>query len=145
MHQKLITFAVPCYNSAAYMRHCIETLLSAGEQAEIILVDDGSVKDETPSIAAVSQMQDGITLQSLTILLALSVSRFTLFVIPFVPSLLYQISFFCYAICAFILYCIARESFMTHRFALLFCNGAHRHRGCSACTAFGGKRTEKAV
>ena len=33
MQQKLITFAVPCYNSAAYMRHCIETLLSAGEQA----------------------------------------------------------------------------------------------------------------
>ena len=28
MDQKLITFAVPCYNSAAYMRHCIETLLS---------------------------------------------------------------------------------------------------------------------
>ena len=50
MQQKLITFAVPCYNSAAYMRHCIETLLSAGEQAEIILVDDGSVKDETPVI-----------------------------------------------------------------------------------------------
>ena len=48
--QKLISFAVPCYNSAAYMRHCIETLLSAGEQAEIILVDDGSVKDETPAI-----------------------------------------------------------------------------------------------
>ena len=39
---------VPCYNSAAYMRHCIETLLSAGEQAEIILVDDGSTKDDTP-------------------------------------------------------------------------------------------------
>ena len=35
MDQKLITFAVPCYNSAAYMRHCIETLLSAGERAEI--------------------------------------------------------------------------------------------------------------
>ena len=44
MQQKLITFAVPCYNSAAYMRHCIETLLSAGEQAEIILVDDGDRK-----------------------------------------------------------------------------------------------------
>lgn len=27
MQQKLITFAVPCYNSAAYMRHCVETLL----------------------------------------------------------------------------------------------------------------------
>ena len=24
---KLITFAVPCYNSAAYMEHCVETLL----------------------------------------------------------------------------------------------------------------------
>ena len=51
MSQKLITFAVPCYNSAAYMRHCIETLLSAGEQAEIILVDDGSVKDDTPAMS----------------------------------------------------------------------------------------------
>lgn len=46
---KLITFAVPCYNSAAYMDHCIETLLSAGEDAEIILVDDGSTKDDTPA------------------------------------------------------------------------------------------------
>ena len=47
--QKLITFAVPCYNSAAYMDHCIETLLTAGEEAEIILVDDGSTKDDTPA------------------------------------------------------------------------------------------------
>ncbi len=46
---KLITFAVPCYNSAAYMDHCIQTLLSAGDEAEIILVDDGS-SDETPAI-----------------------------------------------------------------------------------------------
>ena len=23
---KLITFAVPCYNSAAYMDHCVETV-----------------------------------------------------------------------------------------------------------------------
>ncbi len=72
-------------------------------------------------------------------------TRCAIFVIPFVPRLLYQIYFFRYAIYAFILYCIAGESSMTHRFALLFCNGAHRHRGCSACTAFGGKRTEKAV
>lgn len=47
---KLITFTVPCYNSAAYMSHCIETLLPAGEDAEIILVDDGS-KDDTGKIA----------------------------------------------------------------------------------------------
>jgi glycosyltransferase involved in cell wall biosynthesis len=50
MNNKLITFAVPCYNSAAYMRHCVQTLLTAGEDAEIILVDDGSTKDETPAI-----------------------------------------------------------------------------------------------
>ena len=47
---KLITFTVPCYNSAAYMDRCIETLLPAGEDAEIILVDDGS-KDDTGKIA----------------------------------------------------------------------------------------------
>ena len=47
---KLITFTVPCYNSAAYMDRCIETLLPAGPEAEIILVDDGS-KDETGAIA----------------------------------------------------------------------------------------------
>ena len=48
--EKLITFAVPCYNSAAYMDHCVETLLTAGKDAEIILVDDGSTKDNTPAI-----------------------------------------------------------------------------------------------
>ncbi len=48
--QKLITFTVPCYNSAAYMDRCIETLLPAGEEAEIILVDDGST-DDTGAVA----------------------------------------------------------------------------------------------
>lgn len=47
---KLITFTVPCYNSAAYMEKCVHSLLRAGEDAEIILVDDGST-DETPAIA----------------------------------------------------------------------------------------------
>jgi 3-isopropylmalate dehydrogenase len=47
---KLITFAVPCYNSAAYMEHCVETLLQGGNDIEIILVDDGSTKDDTPAI-----------------------------------------------------------------------------------------------
>ena len=47
--EKLITFAVPCYNSADYMDHCVETLLAAGPEAEIILVDDGSTKDDTPA------------------------------------------------------------------------------------------------
>ena len=47
--EKIITFAVPCYNSAAYMDHCVESLLAAGEDIEIILVDDGSTKDDTPA------------------------------------------------------------------------------------------------
>ncbi len=48
---KLITFAVPCYNSAEYMDKCINSLLVAGEDAEIIIVDDGSTKDNTAEIA----------------------------------------------------------------------------------------------
>ena len=47
--EKLITFAVPCYNSAAYMEHCVDTLLQGGDDIEIILVDDGST-DESPRI-----------------------------------------------------------------------------------------------
>ena len=38
---KLLTFAVPCYNSEAYMDHCVQTLLEGGEDVEIILIDDG--------------------------------------------------------------------------------------------------------
>lgn len=48
---KLLSIAVPCYNSAAYMDHCIETLLHGGEDVEILIVDDGSVKDNTAEIA----------------------------------------------------------------------------------------------
>ena len=47
---KLLTVAVPCYNSEAYMSHCIDTLLSAGDEIEIIIVNDGS-KDGTGAIA----------------------------------------------------------------------------------------------
>lgn len=47
---KIITFAVPCYNSEAYMEKCIESLLPGGEDVEIIIVDDGS-KDKTAAIA----------------------------------------------------------------------------------------------
>ena len=47
---KLITFTVPCYNSAEYMDRCVRTLLTAGDEAEILLIDDGST-DETGAIA----------------------------------------------------------------------------------------------
>lgn len=46
---KLLTIAVPCYNSAAYMEKCVESLLPGGEEVEIIIVDDGS-KDDTAAI-----------------------------------------------------------------------------------------------
>lgn len=49
---KLLTFAIPCYNSQDYMEHCIETLLPGGEDVEILIVDDGS-KDRTAEIADV--------------------------------------------------------------------------------------------
>lgn len=45
---KYISFCVPCYNSSEYMDHCINTLLTGGDDVEIILVDDGSTKDDTP-------------------------------------------------------------------------------------------------
>ncbi len=48
---KTITFAIPCYNSAAYMDKCIESLLAVGDDIEIIIVDDGSTKDNTAEIA----------------------------------------------------------------------------------------------
>ena len=48
---KYISFAIPCYNSAEYMEHAIQSILPAGEDVEIIVVNDGS-KDETAEIAA---------------------------------------------------------------------------------------------
>lgn len=47
---KLVSFAVPCYNSAEYMRRCVDSLLTAGKDVEIIIVDDGS-NDDTGKIA----------------------------------------------------------------------------------------------
>ena len=47
---KLLTFAIPCYNSQDYMEKCIESILPGGEDVEIIIVDDGS-KDRTAEIA----------------------------------------------------------------------------------------------
>lgn len=66
---KLLSVAIPCYNSAAYMRHAVETLLTGGEEMEIIIVDDGS-KDDTlqigqelaaqhPSIVRVIHQENG--------------------------------------------------------------------------------------
>ena len=48
---KLLSIAIPCYNSEDYMRNCIESLLPGGEEVEILIIDDGSAKDRTAQIA----------------------------------------------------------------------------------------------
>lgn len=52
--KKTITFGIPCYNSAAYMDHCVSSILEGtgyADDVQIIIVDDGSTKDETPGKA----------------------------------------------------------------------------------------------
>ena len=47
---KLLSVAIPCYNSEAYMEKCVDSLLVGGEEVEILIVDDGST-DRTAEIA----------------------------------------------------------------------------------------------
>ena len=47
---KLLSVAVPCYNSAEYMEKTIRSILTGGDRVELIIVDDGS-KDNTLEIA----------------------------------------------------------------------------------------------
>ena len=47
---KLLTVAIPCYNSQDYMEKSIRSALTGGDRVEIIIIDDGSV-DKTLEIA----------------------------------------------------------------------------------------------
>lgn len=47
---KVLTVAIPCFNSAAYMRKAIDHALVGGEDVEVLVIDDGST-DETLRIA----------------------------------------------------------------------------------------------
>ncbi|MBO4948002.1 MAG: glycosyltransferase, partial [Peptococcaceae bacterium] len=49
-NQKVLSIAIPSYNSEAYMANCIESLLIGGDDVEILIVNDGS-KDGTAQIA----------------------------------------------------------------------------------------------
>ncbi|WP_124066619.1 glycosyltransferase family 2 protein [Clostridium sp. E02] len=48
---KLLSVAIPCYHSEAYMKKCIDSLLPGGDEVEILIVDDGSKNDRTGEIA----------------------------------------------------------------------------------------------
>ena len=47
---KLLTIAVPCYNSQDYMENCVSSLVVGGDEVEVLVVDDGS-GDRTAEIA----------------------------------------------------------------------------------------------
>lgn len=48
---KILSVAIPCYNSASYMGKCIESLLPGGDDIEILVIDDGSARDNTLEVA----------------------------------------------------------------------------------------------
>lgn len=47
---KLLTIAIPSYNSQDYLCHAVDSLLPGGDEVEILIVDDGST-DDTARIA----------------------------------------------------------------------------------------------
>ena len=47
---KLLTVAIPCYNSEEYMEKSIRSVLNGGDQVEVLIIDDGST-DGTLKIA----------------------------------------------------------------------------------------------
>lgn len=54
MTAKIVTFGIPCYNSADYMDRCISSILEGAafaEDIQVIIVDDGSTKDDTAAKA----------------------------------------------------------------------------------------------
>ena len=47
---KLLTVTIPCYNAEAYMENCLKEIVPAGDELDVIIVDDGST-DATGEIA----------------------------------------------------------------------------------------------
>ena len=53
---KLLSVAIPCYNSEDYMENCIKSLLPRGDDVEILVINDGSC-DMTGDIADAYEKQ----------------------------------------------------------------------------------------
>lgn len=53
---KILSVAIPCYNSQDYMRHAVDSALAGGEDVEILIIDDGST-DDTAKIADELEME----------------------------------------------------------------------------------------
>ncbi len=47
---KLLTLVIPSYNVEAFLRRCVERMVPAGDELDILIVDDGST-DGTPALA----------------------------------------------------------------------------------------------
>ena len=47
---KLLTLVVPSYNVESFLRRCVERMIPAGPEVEVLIVDDGST-DGTPALA----------------------------------------------------------------------------------------------
>ena len=47
---KVLTIVIPSYNAAPFLRRCVERMTPAGEELDILIVDDGST-DDTPALA----------------------------------------------------------------------------------------------
>ncbi len=48
--EKLLTIAIPCYNSQDYLARAMKSVLIGDNRIEILIVDDGST-DTTPQLA----------------------------------------------------------------------------------------------
>lgn len=57
---KILTIAIPCYNSQDYMRHAVESALAGGEDVEILIVNDGSTDDTAKIADELEQEHPGI-------------------------------------------------------------------------------------
>lgn len=68
MRKKLITFVVPCYNSAEYLDRCVDSIVGGSkkiiDEIEILLVDDGS-SDNTPKLVDGWQDQHPKTIKAI--------------------------------------------------------------------------------